>query len=488
MKVSCPACEAKYNIADDKVQGKKVKVRCKTCGSQILVNGTVPQTSSPNEQPHINAVPDKISVPSPSAAPANEDTWSVNFSETDERSLTAAEIADLAAQGLLGDEVYVWKDGMDDWVLITKVPELASAIAAAKKRAPTAAKSAVATVTKTSGAGRSAAPPPAQESGTGKGAAKKAGESSGSAASTSQPPAATNAGPIVAAPGSALAKKLASAKSAAAQKAMAAASHDDTADGHPSHKATASDTAPHKSEPAASSSPKASNEPKAATKLTTKRQVGAHDLFAAVDKAGSEIEVDTSEVHEHEPVAKTGARNENSVLFSLDALKSGLGSGGASSSSAKGGGGPRKKAPAAPGKRLEDLMTVDMPAPAFGAPGAVSGGGLLLSGSGNDALLAAPPPPPKPEPKRDFSAQASGGFAYAAPPQKKRIGLIIGLAAGMLALGAGGAVLALKSGSADTKAGHGSGTDTDASIVAAPFASAAPKPSASVEVAKSDVD
>ncbi len=45
MKVSCPSCDAKYTIADDKVLGKKIKVRCKTCSTQILVDGTVPQAT-----------------------------------------------------------------------------------------------------------------------------------------------------------------------------------------------------------------------------------------------------------------------------------------------------------------------------------------------------------------------------------------------------------------------------------------------------------
>ena len=41
MKIVCQSCSAKYSIADDKVQGKKVfKIKCKKCGEDILVRGS----------------------------------------------------------------------------------------------------------------------------------------------------------------------------------------------------------------------------------------------------------------------------------------------------------------------------------------------------------------------------------------------------------------------------------------------------------------
>ena len=40
MKISCQSCQAKYTIADEKVLGKIVKIRCKKCGATIVVNGS----------------------------------------------------------------------------------------------------------------------------------------------------------------------------------------------------------------------------------------------------------------------------------------------------------------------------------------------------------------------------------------------------------------------------------------------------------------
>ena len=40
MKIVCDACSAKYSIADEKVQGKVFKIRCKKCSNIIVVRGT----------------------------------------------------------------------------------------------------------------------------------------------------------------------------------------------------------------------------------------------------------------------------------------------------------------------------------------------------------------------------------------------------------------------------------------------------------------
>src|SRR5436190_19262281 len=40
MKIVCDACQAKYSISDDKVQGKVFKIRCKKCSNIIVVRGS----------------------------------------------------------------------------------------------------------------------------------------------------------------------------------------------------------------------------------------------------------------------------------------------------------------------------------------------------------------------------------------------------------------------------------------------------------------
>ena len=455
MKVSCPSCDAKYTIADDKVVGKKIKVRCKTCGTQILFDGTLPQptdaASDGDSAPPLADVSSEESHPANSAPQSDPDSWTVNLSDSEERTMTTKEIVDGALHDQLGADVFVWKEGMDDWALVTDVPELKAAIEAAKASSPGASK----TVTRGKLAAFGKAPAASKVAPAGVGAPSPATKTTGSI----KPPAVDDTGekrgPIVAAPGSALAKKMASAKTAAA--------------------APKAEPAPEQTKQSAPPEP----EKKAATRLATKRSHSTHDLFAAVDQAGSEIDVDTSDVHEHDHAKATGARNENSVLFSLDALKSGLS--GAPKAAASGSG-PGKKAPPPPTKKLEDLMTIDA------SPMRAMGGGLLLSG--NEALLTAPaPPPPKPAPKPvAVAATGAGGEVYV-PPRRSKVGLIIGVIAGIAVVGTAGAVVALKFAGheaapvASTEPSKVAATPSAPTVSASAVASAAPSVTAVADAA-----
>ena len=42
MEITCPTCNASYNISDDKIpEGKKVSAKCKKCGGRIVVEASV---------------------------------------------------------------------------------------------------------------------------------------------------------------------------------------------------------------------------------------------------------------------------------------------------------------------------------------------------------------------------------------------------------------------------------------------------------------
>src|SRR6186713_2056591 len=107
MKITCSSCGSKYTIADAKVQGKKVKVRCKSCKESILVDGTdVSSTGSDDSDD------DAEDVDSP-ALGANtakgKDVWSVNLSDDDSREMTLEELLAAWKSGLLTSDAYVWK-------------------------------------------------------------------------------------------------------------------------------------------------------------------------------------------------------------------------------------------------------------------------------------------------------------------------------------------------------------------------------------------
>ncbi|MET0594211.1 MAG: zinc-ribbon domain-containing protein, partial [Polyangiaceae bacterium] len=38
--MTCQACHSKYTIADDNIQGKVAKIRCRKCGATVLVDAS----------------------------------------------------------------------------------------------------------------------------------------------------------------------------------------------------------------------------------------------------------------------------------------------------------------------------------------------------------------------------------------------------------------------------------------------------------------
>src|SRR6187549_1839792 len=132
MKIACEACGAKYTIADDKVRGRRVKIRCKGCGTPIVVDGQHggdPSTSDAETDAALEAEGPVI--------------WSVNLSDTDSRTMSTEEIVAAYASGVVTSDAFIWKDGMADWVPLLDselAPLLAGAAAPAAVAAPTGAR------------------------------------------------------------------------------------------------------------------------------------------------------------------------------------------------------------------------------------------------------------------------------------------------------------------------------------------------------------
>ncbi len=114
MKITCESCGSKYTIADTKVDGRKVKVRCKNCKAMIIVDG-----SGEGAADVADVAPKK-------------DAWSVNLTDDDSREMTTSELVAGWKSGLVTTDAYVWKDGMDDWKPVLEVPELKKQLLAAK--------------------------------------------------------------------------------------------------------------------------------------------------------------------------------------------------------------------------------------------------------------------------------------------------------------------------------------------------------------------
>ncbi|MCH2110596.1 MAG: zinc-ribbon domain-containing protein [Polyangiaceae bacterium] len=143
MKITCDSCSSKYSIADSKVRGRKVKVRCKNCGHSILVDGTQLDAAPAHEGPAQEAEQatagavasaasgasadyDALAAGEPAAAAAKKE-WSVNLSDNDSREMDTAELVKGWQEGWVTSDAYVWKDGMGDWKPVLEVRELKDA-------------------------------------------------------------------------------------------------------------------------------------------------------------------------------------------------------------------------------------------------------------------------------------------------------------------------------------------------------------------------
>src|ERR1700709_949791 len=84
MNVTCTGCPAKYSVPDEKVRGKKVRITCKHCGTNIVVDGSalgasatesvLPQVEAPAPAPvsPLAAAPKATDTPLAAAAAAPE--------------------------------------------------------------------------------------------------------------------------------------------------------------------------------------------------------------------------------------------------------------------------------------------------------------------------------------------------------------------------------------------------------------------------------
>ncbi|MGA2448857.1 MAG: zinc-ribbon domain-containing protein [Polyangiaceae bacterium] len=112
MKITCQACQARYTIADDKIVGKVVKIRCKKCGASIVVNGSEPP-----------GAPSAVAASLSGTSSAGE-AWTVNVADGDQRTMTVADVAAAYASKLIDDETLCWKEGMPDWLALREIGPL----------------------------------------------------------------------------------------------------------------------------------------------------------------------------------------------------------------------------------------------------------------------------------------------------------------------------------------------------------------------------
>src|SRR5664279_5426408 len=133
MNVTCTGCPAKYSVPDDKVRGKKVRITCKHCGTNIVVDGSAlgaaqsaqslgepaaaaPVATAPAPARSTDAMAGGRAAapapepPIPAAAPRAiaESSWLVGFSDEHQEQHTSSAVVGLYADGKIDDQTLVW--------------------------------------------------------------------------------------------------------------------------------------------------------------------------------------------------------------------------------------------------------------------------------------------------------------------------------------------------------------------------------------------
>jgi predicted Zn finger-like uncharacterized protein len=148
MKFLCDRCKTRYSIADERVRGKILKIRCKNCANVISVRegmtdaddapapaaqGSALQSAFANVM--VGTRPGETQPP----PPVLEEEWYVAIDGNQSGPFTLAE-----AQAWVGakpalDDLYCWCEGFDDWLPVEKVSHFRG-LRAPRSKTPTASR------------------------------------------------------------------------------------------------------------------------------------------------------------------------------------------------------------------------------------------------------------------------------------------------------------------------------------------------------------
>src|SRR5947208_3164463 len=131
MKIVCDACQAKYSISDDKVQGKVFKIRCKKCSNIIVVRGGAGAAEpAPVVQEKDTRVYDYgyDGAAGGESAAADDAVWHLVINQDQVGPMTVAEVQQRFAAGEIDAESFTWREGFADWLPLAQVDAFAGLV------------------------------------------------------------------------------------------------------------------------------------------------------------------------------------------------------------------------------------------------------------------------------------------------------------------------------------------------------------------------
>ncbi len=149
MKFSCEQCQTRYSIGDEKVRGKVLKIRCKTCGNIVVVReqmatavvehagaavgaavGAGQLASTGTNSVAAADVAEAAAVDAPPPAPQSGGIeWFIAIKGKQHGPASADEVARLYREGQISERSYLWHEKLPAWTRLKELPEFTSLVA-----------------------------------------------------------------------------------------------------------------------------------------------------------------------------------------------------------------------------------------------------------------------------------------------------------------------------------------------------------------------
>lgn len=136
MKFLCDSCKAKYQIPDEKIAGRTLRMKCRKCGHNIIIRGAKtagPKAPAPKPQAKAPAPGSALGASFRQGAPlaqASLPQWHVAINDVPVGPIRAEEVQQKIQSGAVSGENLVWKEGFDAWRPLKDVSELAALLPA----------------------------------------------------------------------------------------------------------------------------------------------------------------------------------------------------------------------------------------------------------------------------------------------------------------------------------------------------------------------
>ena len=101
MRLACDSCGARYRLADEKVRGRLVEVRCRACTAVLTLRDGVPVPAVPPKPPRLWFA----LIGGEQLGPLPDDAF--------ERQI---------AEGRILASTFVWHEGMAEWKRLSEAP------------------------------------------------------------------------------------------------------------------------------------------------------------------------------------------------------------------------------------------------------------------------------------------------------------------------------------------------------------------------------